>query len=85
MPTSVPRTTPEVMNPATTTQGGVGETSISSMFRTMNLAENMTVATLANEFVTTASITSPGTTKLMYGTEPMLPIRPPRNEPKIRK
>src|SRR3990167_2803080 len=68
IPTSIPRTTPLAMKPAMMTEGGVGETRISSILREKNFETKKAVATSIYELVMTASITRPGTTKRMYGT-----------------
>jgi hypothetical protein len=43
--------------------GGVGDTRISSMFREKNFPLKKVNATFENEFMTTASMTSPGIIK----------------------
>src|SRR3989344_820878 len=64
-PTSMPRTMPPEIKPMMRSQGGVGETSISSMPRKKNFDWKKVNEVLEYALVTMASMTSPGTTKLM--------------------
>lgn len=84
-PTITPLTIPPSISPTTIIDGGVGETSISSIVLLKNLEVNITNATFEYEFVITASMINPGITNEIYGTPLTSPIREPRNDPKIRK
>ena len=84
-PMVMPLTIPPATYPAIMIHGGVGETSISSMLRAKNFAWKKVVATLENALVTTASITRPGTTKVIYGCPPISPILSPKTFPNTRK
>src|SRR3989338_4996066 len=65
VPTNTPRTMPPDMNPAMSSHGGVGETSISSMPRKKNLDWKKVNEVLEYALVTMASMTRPGMTNVM--------------------